>query len=106
VSLAKWLTSKERPAIANYYATLDPQVAQQQVTATDKHLDALPLPVKGQSIKDLTNAELTNLLIEVGVPGVSAEQGRREVLASYWDFLESLKQPAMAAALAQFARGK
>jgi hypothetical protein len=100
-----WLASKARPAIANYYATLDPKVAQQQVTATDPHLDALPLP-SGQPIKDLTNGELTNLLIEVGVPGVSAEQGRREVLAAYWDFLESLKAPAMAAAVAKFAAGK
>jgi hypothetical protein len=101
-AVSKWLAANERPAIQNYYATLDPQAAQQQVTTTDPHLDSLPLPVKGQSIKDLTNGELTALLLDCGVP-VSAEQGRRDVLAAYWNFLESIKKPAVDAAVAAAA---
>jgi hypothetical protein len=74
-AVARWLERNARPAITGYYSTLDPKVQQQQHTATDPHLDALPLP-SGQPVKQLTSSELTALLIDVGVPGVSAAQGR------------------------------
>jgi hypothetical protein len=93
-----WLESKES-AVQVYSSQID----QTQFAPTE--LDGLPLP-RNQRVADLTPPQLTTLLTDAGIPGVSHDNGRRQNLEAYAAFLDGVRKPAEKAAVSKFAHGK
>lgn len=55
--------------------------------------DSLPLP-GSRKISEVSNADLANALIGLGVPGAGHESGRQRNLEAYSEFLDAIKTKA------------